>query len=93
MDVAISKGAAPFFIHVEYGVAGTWESAVLGTGTSGLGGMTIVNIASGQIGGAVITGIPVLLPEAVVVGTAAGGYAYSCVTAALRAFFRGWGGW
>ncbi len=85
MDIAVSKGAAPYFIHVEYGVGGVFEQAVLGTGACGLGGMTIIH-AGGQ--GALLTGIPVLFPSAVLVDS---GYAFSCVTAAIHAWARGWG--
>ena len=93
MDSALTKGAAPFYIHVLYGVNGAWQSAVLGTGLLGLGGMTIVNEAGGTAeSGFQLTGIPVLRPALVLAGDEAG-YAYSCVTAALHAFVRGWGGW
>jgi RHS repeat-associated protein len=93
MDIAVTKGAAPFYIHVLYGVNGAWQSAVLGTGLLGLGGMTVVNEAAGTAeSGFQLTGIPVLRPGLVLAGDEAG-YAYSCVTAALHAFVRGWGGW
>jgi RHS repeat-associated protein len=93
MDIAVTRGAAPFYIHVLYGVNGAWQSAVLGTGLLGLGGMTIVNEAAGTAeSGFQLTGIPVLRPGLVLAGNEAG-YAYSCVTAALHAFVRGWGGW
>jgi hypothetical protein len=91
MDIAISKGPSPWFIHVRYGVSGAWEHAVLGTGRSGLGGMTIVTDIFAGAGGTQITGIPVLLPQAVLTGAAASETACSCVTAAIRAFLRGWG--
>lgn len=90
MDIAVSKGASPWFVHIPYGANGLWQEAVLGQGASGLGGMTIVNTPAGFVTGMQITGIPVLLPKAVIAGAEAG-YAFSCVTAAIRAFFRGWG--
>ena len=75
---------------MKYGVNGVWEQAVLGQGTSGLGNMTVIQTFYRT--SATVTKIPVLFPQSVLAGDAAG-YAYSCVTAALRALFRGWGGW
>jgi len=89
MDIAVSKGTTPWYIHIRYGANGVWEEALLGTGRFGLGGMNIYTTLT-PTSGAVITGIPVLLPQAVL--TAAGtGTAYSCLTAAVHAFLRGWG--
>ncbi len=90
MDIAVSKGGAPWYMHVQYGANGVWQEAVLGQGVSGLGSMTIVNTPAGFVTGTQITGIPVLLPQAVIAGGEAG-YAFSCVTAAIHAFSRGWG--
>lgn len=82
------KGPKPFYFHVQYGANGVWQEAVAGTGASGLGGMTVVNTASGYVGSAQLTGIPVFAPALVTAGGA--DYAFSCVTAAIAAFARAW---
>jgi len=91
MDISVtsSKALRPWYIHVKYGANGAWEHAALGQGPSGLGSMTIFS-STAPTSGTTITGIPVLLPQAVIAGEEAG-YAFSCVTAAVHAFLRGWG--
>jgi hypothetical protein len=79
MDIAVSKAGSPYFIHVQYGVNGVWQHAI-----GSMGNMWVIS-ARGT--GAVISGIPVFYPEAVMDAQSA----LSCVTAAISAFARGWG--
>jgi len=82
MDITISKGASPFFIHVQYGAGGVLQEAV----GMHLGRMFIIEASSPL--GIIISGIPVVNQAAVIAGR---GPACSCVWAAIRAFARGWG--
>ncbi|QDU82488.1 tRNA(Glu)-specific nuclease WapA precursor [Polystyrenella longa] len=90
MDLALSRSGKPFFLHVKYGANGQWQHAVATSesGFGALGRMQIYNTWTPSSG--LITGIPVLFPQSVIVGGESG-FAFSCVTAAARAFFRGWG--
>jgi uncharacterized delta-60 repeat protein len=82
MDISVNISTRePFLIHVQYGAGGVFEDA---TGM-GLGNMYV---ASAKQVGTVISGIPVLYPESVLIGS---GTAASCVTAAVSALLRGWG--
>ena len=42
--------------------------------------------------GAVITGIPVIYPQSVLIDSGGATEAFSCLTAAMAAFARGWSG-
>ena len=64
-----------------------------GTGLPGLGEMSVTPESVGTAESAFqLTGIPVLRPARILTGNKAV-CAYRCVTAALQAFPRGWGGW
>jgi RHS repeat-associated protein len=86
MTVSVGQGS-PF--HVIYGADGEFVHAA-----GEIGSQTIRGISSYALPGyeatayGQVTGIPVLFPQAV---TATGGSATTCVTAAMRAFFAGWG--
>jgi len=69
----------PLIFHVQYGVNGAWQHAV-----GGLGNMWTI---AGNGAGLQITGVPVLFPNAVMLG----GSAICCSSAAGGAFLRGWG--
>lgn len=75
-------GQSPKFLHFEYGANGAWRQA--------LGERGAMWTITGAGEGLQITGIPVLSAAAVLRDPTT---AYNCVTAVMRAVFRGWGGW
>jgi hypothetical protein len=83
MSVSVRyTGQAPKYLHFEYGANGVWRQAL-----GERGAMWIIG-GSGQ--GIQLTGIPVLSAAAVLRDPTT---AYNCMTAVMRAAFRGWGGW
>lgn len=81
MDIAVSHAARPYFIHVQYGANGLWKEAYM-IGLRGSPTLSVQNVVGTQI-----TGIPVWAPIAAMTAERA----FSCVTAAIRAFGKGWG--
>jgi RHS repeat-associated protein len=88
MNVAVGEGGFSLSpIHAAYGVGDTWVNAV---GNSFFK-MTVSGAGAADTVAApyfTVTGIPVLFPSAV---TTTGIPAWSCVTAASSALWRGWG--
>lgn len=83
MDIAVKYTGEPgLYYHVQYGANGIWQEAL-----GRVGQMPIRSVLASEVEGSLLTGIPVLYPEAVM----GSGYAYNCLVAALKAFGRGWG--
>jgi len=83
MDIAIKYTGEPGkFYHLQYGSNGIWQEAL-----GRVGQMPIRTILASEVEGSMLTGIPILYPEAVMTS----GYAYNCFVAAFKAFSRGWG--
>lgn len=73
--------------HAYWGAEGTWVHAV---GDVFRELLTIEEVSAPSSSSWILSGVPILFPDAVV---ATGGTAYTCLTAAIMGFLKGWIPW